>query len=67
MMKLNANTDSYEQIDDVDTKLPTELTIEKTEQADTATVLAEGLSTATSLAQVREAAKAVLNETEGTE
>ena len=63
MMKLNANTGSYEQIEDIESELP----IEKTEQADTATVLAEGLSTATSLAQVREAAKAVLNGTEGME
>lgn len=62
MFQLNANTGTYEHIDDVDT----ELLIEKNEQADTATVLAEGLSTATSLAQVREAAKAVLNETEET-
>lgn len=61
MFQLNANTGTYEHIDYVDT----ELLIEKNEQADTATVLAEGLSTATSLAQVREAAKAVLNETEG--
>lgn len=61
MMKLNANTGSYEQIEDIESELP----IEKTEQADTVTVLAEGLSTATSLAQVREAAKAVLNETGG--
>lgn len=36
-------------------------------EVDTAKALAEGLSTATTIAQVREAAKAVLNETEGTE
>lgn len=42
---------------------------QETVQTDTQRVnqLAVGLSTATSLAQVRDAAKAVLNETEGTE
>lgn len=63
MLQLNANTGSYEQIEDIESELP----IEKTEQVDAAMALAEGLSTATSLAQVRDAAKAVLNETEGTE
>lgn len=63
MMKLNANTGSYEQIEDIESELP----IEKTEQVDAAMALAEGLSTATTIAQIRAVAKSILDETEGTE
>lgn len=63
MMKLNANTGTYEQIEDIESELP----IEKTEQVDAAMALAEGLSTATTIAQIRAVAKSILDETEGTE
>lgn len=63
MMKLNANTGSYEQIEDIESELP----IEKTEQVDAAMALAEGLSTATTIAQIRAVAKSILDETDGTE
>lgn len=63
MMKLNASTDSYEQIEDIETESP----IEKTENIDKAMALAEGLSTATTIAQIRAVAKSILDETEGTE
>lgn len=66
MMKLNASTDSYEQIEDIDI-LNMEVPIEKTENIDKAMALAEGLSTATTIAQIRAVAKAILDETEGTE
>lgn len=63
MLQLNANTGSYEQIEDIES----ELQIEKTEQVDAAMALAEGLSTATTIAQIRAVAKSILDETEGTE
>lgn len=68
MMKLNADTGCYEFFEEQDTEQNTaELpSIEnETGQYDSVKKLAEGLSTATTIAQIRSVAKQILDETGG--